>query len=238
MTTTEPDALADVVDLDLEHLTPLERAARARDAWRASGGGLSADQLAARFDRSSRWGRQQIAAARQEDAAAPAATAPDPLPPALPAPEPGSHDTASGNQAAAGRQEVAATPAPGGDRWWDRWALAAGRLGVLAVAAALSYSHMRAVVLDAGGEEWQAALWPLSVDGLLVVALVTLQRARRDGGSTAAAWAALVAALAASLAANVASAEPTLAGGLIAAWPPLALLAVEVLGRPKGGHHR
>lgn len=227
------DQLAEVVDLDLDHLTPTERAARARDAWRASGGGLSADQLAERFDRSPRWARQQIATARTEDEAAAtvAATAAAPLPPAppeLPPAESGSRPAEPAIVAAAARQPVA------DDRWWNRWALVAGRLGVLGVAAALSYSHMRALVLAAGGEPWQATLWPLSVDGLLVVALVTLQRARREGGSTAAAWAALVAALAASLAANVASAQPTALGRFVAAWPPLALLAIEVLGRPRG----
>lgn len=224
------DALAEVLDLALDNLTPAERAARAQEAWRASGGGLSAAQLGHRFDRSERWGRQQIAAARQDDGNAPAAATPAtltaPLPPAAddPAPLPVRQPP-----------EPARQPTlPHGDRWYDRVGLMLGRLGVLAVAAALSYSHMRALVLDAGGQPWQATLWPLSVDGLLVVALVTLQRARREGGSTAAAWAALVAALAASLAANVASAQPTALGRFVAAWPPLALLAIEVLGRPRG----
>ncbi len=224
------DALAEVVDLNLEHLTATERAARAQEAWRASGGGLSAAQLGQRFDRSERWGRQQIAAARQEDGTAPAATIPAALPPALPAAADDPAPLPMRQPPEPDRQPNL----PHDDRWWNRWALVAGRLGVLGVAAALSYSHMRQLVLDAGGEPWQATLWPLSVDGLLVVALVTLQRARREGGSTAAAWAALVAALAASLAANVASAQPTALGRFVAAWPPLALLAIEVLGRPRG----
>jgi hypothetical protein len=38
------------------------------------------------------------------------------------------------------------------------------------------------------------------------------------------AWAALLLGLGASLAANVAAADPTVAGRLVAAWPPVALL--------------
>jgi hypothetical protein len=49
------------------------------------------------------------------------------------------------------------------------------------------------------------------------------------------AWAALLMGLGASMAANVAAAQPTVAGRLVAAWPPVALLlAYELLMRQLG----
>lgn len=72
---------------------------------------------------------------------------------------------------------------------------------------------------------WRARLWPLSVDGLALVALVTVREDPRRWG----AWGALLLALGTSIAANVASAEPSVLGRLYAAWAPVALLVTEGL---------
>lgn len=101
---------------------------------------------------------------------------------------------------------------------------------VAAVAAAVSYAHMRELAY-AAGEDWRSWLVPLSVDGLLVAAAMSMLVARRAGRAPSRlAWASLSLGIGASLAANVAAAEPTLAGRLVAAWPPVALaLAFELL---------
>jgi hypothetical protein len=101
---------------------------------------------------------------------------------------------------------------------------------VAAVAAVASYEHMRALA-ELAGEGWRSWLLPVSVDGLAVAASMTMLVRRRVGlPAGALVWTALLLGLGASLAANVAAADPTLAGRLVAAWPPVALLmAYELL---------
>jgi hypothetical protein len=78
-----------------------------------------------------------------------------------------------------------------------------------------------------------AALTPLSVDGMIVAASMTLladSRAGKRGGLLP--WALLAAGSTASLAANVAVAQPAAVGRVIAAWPSFALIgAYELLMR-------
>lgn len=95
---------------------------------------------------------------------------------------------------------------------------------VALVAAVASFDHQRQLAA-AAGEDWRAWLLPLSVDGLVVAASMTMLARRRAGlPAGALAWVSLLLGAAASLAANVAAAEPTIAGRLVAAWPPVALL--------------
>lgn len=77
------------------------------------------------------------------------------------------------------------------------------------------------------------ALLPLSVDGMIIAASLTLLADSRHGRrSGALPWTLLVIASGASLAANVASAPPTVVSRVIAAWPPFALIsAYEMLMR-------
>jgi len=102
-------------------------------------------------------------------------------------------------------------------------------LTVPAVAAVMSYGHLRAVAAAQG--ENAAALFPLSVDGLIVAASLVLLVRRRSGlPGGALAWSGLLIGIAATVAGNVASAEPTLAARLVAAWPPVAFaLSYELL---------
>jgi hypothetical protein len=97
-------------------------------------------------------------------------------------------------------------------------------LAVALVAAVASYDHQRALA-ELAGEGWRAWLLPVSVDGLIVAASMSMlvrRRAHLPAGTLA--WTSLLSGIGASLAANVAAADPTLVGRVVAAWPPVALL--------------
>ncbi len=97
-------------------------------------------------------------------------------------------------------------------------------LAVAFVAAIASYDHQRALA-ELAGEGWRAWLLPVSVDGLVVAASMSMLVRRRVGlPAGALAWVSLLAGIGASLAANVAAADPTAVGRVVAAWPPVALL--------------
>ncbi len=117
--------------------------------------------------------------------------------------------------------------APG---WWVRVVTVAAVLLVAAVAAVVSYAHMREVAARAG-EGWRALLLPLSVDGLVVAASMVLLTRRRVGLAGGwLPWWALLGGVGASLAANIAAAEPTATARVVAAWPALAFaVAFELL---------
>lgn len=101
-------------------------------------------------------------------------------------------------------------------------------LAVAVVAAVASFDHQR-ILAEMAGEGWRSWLLPISVDGLVVAASMSLlvhRRTRQGAGLLA--WTALLLGLGASLVANVVAADPTLADPalirrLVAAWPPLAL---------------
>jgi hypothetical protein len=90
---------------------------------------------------------------------------------------------------------------------------------------------MRELAQEHGQAGWHAHAFPLSVDGIEIVASLVLladRRASRRSGWLP--WAALVIGTAGSLAANVATAGPGTISRLIAGWPALALLiAVKLL---------
>jgi Protein of unknown function (DUF2637) len=97
-------------------------------------------------------------------------------------------------------------------------------LAVAFVAATASYDHQRALA-ELAGEDWRAWLLPVSVDGLVVAASMSMLVRRRAGlPAGVLAWTSLLAGIGASLAANVAAADPTAVGRVVAAWPPVALL--------------
>jgi hypothetical protein len=120
--------------------------------------------------------------------------------------------------------EASVPPVVMGVPVWVRRITTAAVLAVAVVAAVASYEHMRALAAVAG-EGWRAWLLPVSVDGLAVAASMTMLVRRRAGQRAGALpWVALLLGLGASLAANVAAADPTVAGRLVAAWPPVGLL--------------
>lgn len=113
------------------------------------------------------------------------------------------------------------------------WVRRGCALVVAVVAAYGSYQHQREFALRGGADATSAALWPLSVDGLLVLATVGLLKSSGQTSRRArwAIWSAFGLGIAVSMAANIAAA-PTLAWQpvLVAGWPPVALLlAVELL---------
>ncbi|WP_435107223.1 DUF2637 domain-containing protein [Nocardiopsis synnemataformans] len=113
----------------------------------------------------------------------------------------------------------------------SRWVTIAAVLLLAGIAAVVSYSHMYELALRHGEPEWRAALFPLSVDGMIVGASVTLlsdARQGRRGGALP--WVLLIVGSVASLAANVAVADPTAWSRIIHAWPSFALIgAYELL---------
>ena len=101
------------------------------------------------------------------------------------------------------------------------------------MAACGSYQHQRHFAVDGGADPVNALLWPLSVDGLLLLATVGLLKSSQQTSRRVrlAAWLSFLLGIAVSLAANIAAA-PTLAWHpiLVAGWPPVALLlAAELL---------
>jgi hypothetical protein len=213
--------------------------ADAREAWRRSGGRLTGAELGRRYGRSERWGRQQIAAAREladteqrlngngrhgagnapvpsDGAAAPGGTVPST--PALPAGSNGTRPAGragSGNPAAHGRQDPDVplpVPVP------LLVITTAAVVVVTAVCAVVSYSHIRdlARVAGMGG---LAGWLPLGVDGLVVAASCSLIVDRQLGRpGHALAWTGVALGLAGSLAANVLAVDPTLVSLRAVRW--------------------
>ncbi|MFI7214665.1 DUF2637 domain-containing protein [Micromonospora maritima] len=98
------------------------------------------------------------------------------------------------------------------------------------VAGAISFSHMTELALRHGQSGWKAYAFPVSVDGLEIVASLHLVVQRRAGRRTGwIPWVALVVGTLASLAANVAVGGDDLMGKALAGWPALSMLAAVKL---------
>jgi hypothetical protein len=115
----------------------------------------------------------------------------------------------------------------------ELWLQRGCALIVAAVAAYGSYQHQRDFARHGGADPVSAVLWPLSVDGLLLLATVGLLKSGPQASMRVrlAVWLSFLLGIAVSLAANIAAA-PTLAWQpvLVAGWPPVALLlAAELL---------
>ena len=132
----------------------------------------------------------------------------------------------------------AATPGSRDTDRWISWAAATTVAGLAGIAGALSYSHMRQLAADHGQAGWHAHAFPLSVDGIEIVASLVLLANRRAGRRPGTLpWAALIIGTVGSLAANVATAGPGAVSRIIAGWPALALLiAVKLLSGMLGQH--
>jgi hypothetical protein len=102
------------------------------------------------------------------------------------------------------------------DRWISRTA-AATVAALAGLAGAISYGHMHQLARLHGQAGWYAHAFPLSVDGIEVVASLVLLADRRAGRRSGwLPWAALAVGTAGSLAANVATAAPSPISRLIA----------------------
>lgn len=104
-------------------------------------------------------------------------------------------------------------------------------VGLAGIAGAISYSHMVELAHDHGEGGWRGHMFPLSVDGIEIVASLVLLADRRAGRpSGKLPWAALIAGTAASLAANVAVGAVDWIGRAVSGWPAFAfLVAVKLL---------
>ncbi|MFI6759469.1 DUF2637 domain-containing protein [Micromonospora sp. NPDC050417] len=93
------------------------------------------------------------------------------------------------------------------------------------VAGAISFSHMTELAVQHGQTGWKAYAFPISVDGLEIVASLYLVAQRRAGRQTGwVPWVALVVGTLASLAANVAVGGHDPVGKALAGWPALSML--------------
>jgi len=104
-------------------------------------------------------------------------------------------------------------------------------LALAGIAGAISYSHMTGLAEAHGEHGWRGHAFPLSVDGVEVVASLVLLADRRAGRRSGwLPWAALVAGTAASFSANIAVGGADWIGRAVAGWPAFALLvAVKLL---------
>lgn len=104
-------------------------------------------------------------------------------------------------------------------------------VGLAGIAGAISYSHMTELAHLHGETGWRGHMFPLSVDGIEIVASLVLladKRAGRRSGRLP--WAALVAGTGASFAANIAVGGSDWIGRAVSGWPAFALLlAVKLL---------
>jgi hypothetical protein len=99
------------------------------------------------------------------------------------------------------------------------------------VAGAISCSHMAELARLHGEVGWRSHAFPVSVDGIEIVASLVLLAHRRAGTRAGwLPWAALAAGTVASVAANVAVGASDPVGRLVAGWPAVALLvAIKLL---------
>jgi hypothetical protein len=215
----------------LDQLPPAEAQGHARDTWRASGGQLSGAQLAARYGRSERWGRQQIAAARTEVTGTPTPDAgpaggtvgrrpgtprvPDGTAlaaPKLPAGSGTARQRAAGTRAAPKARQPSPVPLP------LLAVTGAAVVVVTVVCAVVSYTHIRDLATAAGMGSLAGWL-PLGVDGLVVAASCSLIVDRQMGRpGHALAWAGVALGSAGSLAANVLAVDPELVSLRAVRW--------------------
>jgi hypothetical protein len=107
--------------------------------------------------------------------------------------------------------------------------------GVTALAGAgfaMSYGALHSLAHDSGVPATLAWLWPLVVDGFIVVASLSVLHAVLESRPAGYPWFLLLGFAAVSVAGNVAHGAPTPVGRLVAAVPPLALvLAFDLLMR-------
>lgn len=128
---------------------------------------------------------------------------------------------------------------PAVGEWWGRtWPGLLGAAVVLLVgapAAVASYLHAREVV---GRHDPVMSPWlPLSVDGMLLAALVVMWVRRRRGVAVGAGpWAAFAFGMVVTVAANLAAVDqPGVEGYIVALFPPLALaVALELVALVAG----
>jgi hypothetical protein len=108
-----------------------------------------------------------------------------------------------------------------------RWTYRGSAAGVLVLAAAaftLSYDALHQLALDSRVRPALAWLWPVVIDGTIVVALLTVLAAKRAGAGAGYPWALAGLFSAASVAFNIAHAPDRPVAQLVFAMAPIALV--------------
>jgi hypothetical protein len=108
-----------------------------------------------------------------------------------------------------------------------RWTYRVSAAGVLVLAAAaftLSYDALHQLALDSRVRPGLAWMWPVVIDGTIVVALLTVLAAKRAAARTAYPWALAGLFSAASVAFNIAHAPDRPVARLVFAMAPVALV--------------
>ncbi|BCB92015.1 DUF2637 domain-containing protein [Phytohabitans suffuscus] len=99
--------------------------------------------------------------------------------------------------------------------------------GLAIVAGAVSFSHMQELAIDHHQLGWKSYAFPVSVDGLEIVASLYLVAQRRAGRPTGwIPWVALIVGTLASLAANVAVGGADPIGKALAGWPAVSMFGL------------
>ena len=107
-----------------------------------------------------------------------------------------------------------------------------GVIGLAAAGFAMSYDALHSLALTNGVPPALAWMWPLVVDGFIVVASLSVVRAVADNRRATYPWLLVLAFSTISIAFNVVHAGPTLVARFVAAIPPAALvLSFELLMR-------
>ena len=122
-----------------------------------------------------------------------------------------------------------------------RWTYRISAAGVLALAAAaftLSYDALHQLALDSRVRPGLAWMWPVVIDGTIVVALLTVLAAKRAAASTGYPWTLAGLFSAASVAFNIAHAPDRPVARLVFAMAPVALVLTTHLFMQQVGWRR
>ena len=107
-----------------------------------------------------------------------------------------------------------------------------GVIGLAVAGFAMSYDALHSLALTQGVPPALAWMWPLVVDGFIVIASLSVVRAVADGRRAGYPWLLVLTFSTISVAFNVVHAAPTLVARFVAAIPPTALvLSFELLMR-------
>jgi len=113
-----------------------------------------------------------------------------------------------------------------------RWASTTGVLGLAVGGFSMSYGSLHGLALAEGVPSSLAWVWPLIVDGFIVVASLSVLHAVLERRSSVYPWCLVMLFSAISVGFNVLHAAPTSVARLVGAVPPLALvLSFELLMR-------
>ena len=130
---------------------------------------------------------------------------------------------------------------PGGRAMTGRWTYRTSAAGVLVLAAAaftLSYDALHQLALDSRVRPALAWLWPVVIDGTIVVALLTVLAAKRAAARAGYPWALAGLFSAASVAFNIAHAPDRPVAQLVFAMAPVALVLTTHLLMQQVGWRR